>query len=494
MSWGVLVADFNNDGRDDQLVMRHSGAEDQIQLQQPDGTFRPYDRAIPGGLQVGHFPSADRHGCAAGDVNADGRTDLYCMLGGDGGEGVKSNELWIQQPDGTFAANQAAAWGVDDPFGRGRRPLLFDFDHIGPASDLYITNHGPRADGQRTENVLFLNNDAPAGRFTEKAVSATGSHGGVCVTSGSWDNDSFQDLVVCGDQLHLFHNDADPGGGRVTTQRDFLTGTPVAFPEDAKLADVNADGWPDLVIVTKTQLQVRLNLGAAATPTLRFPLGFSARLVDGKSVSVGDLTADGAPDIYVVQGSEPGPGGPRNAPDRLFAGPSWAEVGIPSVDTGTGDDSEFISIAGRKAVIVTNGRDFSRGPVQTITFSPASAEPPPQPPPAPAAAPPPVPPPTTTQALPSLPDPARVILLPDARRCVARRALRLRIQSSAIALRSAVVRVNGTRVRTVSRAELGSPVRLRRPPRRRFTVEVVVQTADGRALRRSRTYRRCRRG
>jgi hypothetical protein len=374
MSWGITVADFNGDGRDDFLATRHSGAEDQIQLQKPDGSFEPDLLHFPAGNPPGHLPSADRHGCTAGDVNGDHQVDLYCMIGADGGEGVKSNELWIAQPDGTYM-NRAAAWGVSDPYGRGRLPLLFNFDHIGASDDLYITNFGPRADGKRSANILYLNNDPTnTGPFVEKQVSASGTTAGTrCIADGDFARDSYLDLVVCGSQLHLFYNGPDGGdGGRLTEARDFLLGTPVDFPTDATLSDVNGDGWDDLVVVTRTELQIRLNLGAG-NPNPRFPISFRAPLVDGRSVSVGDLTGDGFPDVYVVQGIANGPKGAHNAPDKLFTGPNWTPLAVPQAYDGTGDDSAFIDVLGRKVLIVTNGRDYSRGPVQFISFSPNNA-------------------------------------------------------------------------------------------------------------------------
>ena len=64
----------------------------------------------------------DRHGCAAGDVNRDGRTDYECAVGRTLANQVKTapndNELWLQQRDGGFT-DVGTAWGVGDPRGRG---------------------------------------------------------------------------------------------------------------------------------------------------------------------------------------------------------------------------------------------------------------------------------------------------------------------------------------------------------------------------------------
>jgi hypothetical protein len=203
------------------------------------------------------FPVRDRHGCTAGDINRDGRVDLHCGIGAGSGEGTKQDELWIAQPDGTYV-NQVASWGLVDPYGRGRRSLMFDFNNDG-LLDLYTTNLGFRADGQRSENILWVNHGDPATRgsgFVEQRVGATGSWGERCVADGDWNNDGRRDFLVCGPQtsvaLHLFENQA----GTDMIRSDGLLGPAVNSPRDATLADLNRDGWEDLLIVTTGQLQI----------------------------------------------------------------------------------------------------------------------------------------------------------------------------------------------------------------------------------------------
>jgi hypothetical protein len=353
-SWdqGTVVSDFNGDGLDDFLVTRHHFSdEDHTQLQKPDGSF---GRGFT-------FPPIDRHGCAAGDVNGDGLVDIYCMHGGGEGTAVKENELWIARPGGTYV-DEAALWGVTDPYGRGRRPVLFDFNNDGRL-DLYITNYtdeGPRPDGQRNENILYLNTGST---FVEHRVTATGSWGSTCVNVGDWNGDGLLDLLVCGPELHLFRN---IGGLDTQLADDLLGAQSVTSPRDAALSDLNGDGKVDLIIVQQKQLQIRLNLGSGA----RFSqIAYSASLVDGMAVAVGDLTGDGHPDVYVVQGSATGG---RNADDLLLEGPGWTAVGVPPAYRGVGSTVEFINVSGRPVALVTNGHLTAHGPIQFVSLRPAS--------------------------------------------------------------------------------------------------------------------------
>jgi hypothetical protein len=288
--------------------------------------------------------------------------------------------------------------------------------------------------------------------------------------------------------LNLFHN--NNGIDTEAAPRNFLLDPPVAFPQDATLTDVNGDGWDDIVVITRATLQIRLNLGAG-NPNPRFPISFSAPLVDGKSVSVGDLTGDGRQDVYVVEGVQNGgPDGAFNVPDKLFTGPSWSQLPIPQADVGTGDNSEFLTVGGRKALIVTNGRDFARGPIQLISFQPATVPPPP-PPPGPGPPPPPPPPPVGTTKLAKLPKAADVVRLPSTRRCATKRSVRIRIKTAAgVKFTSAEVFVNSKRVKRVTK-NLTATISLRKLPKRKFTLKVVVTTSDGRKLSRSGKYRPC---
>ena len=88
----------------------------------------------------------------------------------------------------------------------------------------------------------------------------------------------------------------------------------------------------------------------------------------------------------------------------------------------------------------------------------------------------------------------QVIRLPSNRRCVSRRRFRIRLRRpGGLALRSAVVHVNGKRVKVVRGRRLRAVVDLRGLPRGRFRVRITVTTRAGRTLAASRRYRTCAR-
>ena len=87
---------------------------------------------------------------------------------------------------------------------------------------------------------------------------------------------------------------------------------------------------------------------------------------------------------------------------------------------------------------------------------------------------------------------AKIIKLPAAKACVSRRRLTIRlVRPKATALVSAVVLVNGRRVKTVKGTRITAPVNLTGLPKGRFTVKITATTADGRKVTGTRRYRTC---
>jgi streptogramin lyase len=105
---------------------------------------------------------------------------------------------------------------------------------------------------------------------------------------------------------------------------------------------------------------------------------------------------------------------------------------------------------------------------------------------------PPTPPPVTPPAKAALPVFSKLVTLPSARVCVSRRlfSIRLRVPASSTVV-EAQVSVNGKKVAVRRGKRLRSTVDLRKLPKGRFKVEVVLKLADGRKVRDSRRYRTC---
>jgi len=89
-------------------------------------------------------------------------------------------------------------------------------------------------------------------------------------------------------------------------------------------------------------------------------------------------------------------------------------------------------------------------------------------------------------------EPASAIGLRSSRRCVSRRAFRIRLRAPrGDRLRFARVVVNGRSVRVLRGRRLRAPVVLRGLPRGRYTVRVTAVTVRGRRVKETRAYRTC---
>ena len=87
---------------------------------------------------------------------------------------------------------------------------------------------------------------------------------------------------------------------------------------------------------------------------------------------------------------------------------------------------------------------------------------------------------------------AAIIRLPSSKACVSKRRLRIRlVRPKTTALVSAVVLVNGKRVKVVKGVRITAPIDLAGLPKGRFTVKLTATTADGRTVTGTRKYRTC---
>jgi FG-GAP-like repeat len=366
ISFDAVVQDFNGDALPDFLIGHHGTAAMQMFVNDGDGTFTEPNPNM--------FDRPDRHDCASADVNQDGRPDIACAIGADHGVGVKRNQLWIQNAGPPLGfTDSGVADGIADPFGRGRAPLLFDANNDG-LPDLFMQSEPGRPDGYPSPNRFYVNggggvfHDAPAFGLDIDLPARTLGTG--CVQAADVNSDGFQDVMLCAqDHLHIFLNQ----GGTHFVDASASLGVAGDSPNDATLQDVNGDGVPDLLEVTKGTFVVRPQQQGVFQPA-----AFSYPLTSGVAVAAGDANADGKPDVYLVQaGSVSG-----NVADVMLLNASsgstvsFVSMTIPQVSTGIGQSAFPIDYDGNGLTdfLVLNGQN-QPGPLELIAFFPTTGGP-----------------------------------------------------------------------------------------------------------------------
>jgi hypothetical protein len=349
--WGMVVADFNNDGHEDIFICGHD-ANDRIWYWTASGY-------VPSAFV---FANSDRHDCDAADVDGDGLLDLYCAVGADLGHGKGPKELWLQDAGNAF--QKASNFGAEDIYGRGRIPVFFDLDHDG-WPDIYLSNDSTPRPKSDEININHVYRNQRNGKFLEVKTLATGPRGFRCVAKGDVNGDGWDDLVTCNEQKngHVYLNNH---------ANDFteLAAPAIASWRDARLADMNGDGRDDLVVLTNTnRVQIWLNTGSA-------PYFTSAALDEllpaaSKALTIGDFDHDGRADVYVVLARLDCLDSLHDtAPDPVYwgrPGGTWLKETQPQDYDGCG---HLAATVDGSTVVLQNGGTGYEGPAYLIRWGP----------------------------------------------------------------------------------------------------------------------------
>ena len=248
---GVAAGDINNDGLTDLYFVSNMG-ENKLYLNK--GGLRFEDITATAHVQSN---SSWNTGVSMVDINNDGYLDIYlCSVSGlldfEG-----RNELFINNGDGTFS-EKAAEYGLDHK-GFATQAYFFDYDKDNDL-DVYIVNHavhttlshGPASAREKRVPLVgdvLLKNEG--GKFTDASESA-GIYGGVngyglSAAIADYNNDGWDDIYVCNDfheEDYYYLNNQD-GTFRESLASAFATISRFSMGSDA--ADINNDGYPDLI-------------------------------------------------------------------------------------------------------------------------------------------------------------------------------------------------------------------------------------------------------
>jgi hypothetical protein len=291
----VTAADVNNDGVLG-IYVTNDAMENYFFENNGNGTFA--DKAIAWGLAYGESgQNVSSMGPAVGDVNRDGRLDMfipdlnYCTLLVQGEDGFQHR---TQTAGLSVVMGQYTSWG----------PVLFDYDNDGWL-DLYTT-HGDAHHEYIEEDTLVRNKGD--GTFEDVSVRSgpyfQEKYVGRGATYGDYDKDGDLDLLVVNlnDYPNLLRND---GGNRnnwlqVEALLQFPTGTRYAIGARVTVTTGPLRQIADLVptVGYLSQADPRLHFGlgkagAADRVEIRWPDGAVERLENVKANQILKLVHEG---------------------------------------------------------------------------------------------------------------------------------------------------------------------------------------------------------
>jgi enediyne biosynthesis protein E4 len=252
---GVAVGDINNDGLVDVYFSANQG-ENKLYLNK--GNFKFEDITKQAGVSV---KSGWCTGVAMVDINNDGYLDIYVSRSGWEHPIFRANVLLINNKDLTFT-DKAAAYGLNDDSYSTQASFL-DYDKDGDL-DMFLLNHSrllisnsydvtKRYEKTRTKyvgNKLYNNNK---GKYLDVSDSVgifgPPSNYGLGVAYSDVNSDGWIDLYTSNDYTEkdkLFFNDQ---GKLFYDVSDSLLTHMSQFSMGVDIADINNDGWQDIVTV-----------------------------------------------------------------------------------------------------------------------------------------------------------------------------------------------------------------------------------------------------
>ena len=289
--YGVVTADFNNDGLTDIFTI---GLYENNHLYMNTGHFKFIDeskkRGVSGKKNKNDITKELNLGACAGDFDNDGQIDIYTS------SLTTKNRIYHNSGEGNFTDYSNISGGVGKPTDRTNAVISGDVDNDGDL-DLFICN-------ENTTNRFYLNNGA--GIFTEvtKDVNLTSRFGGTGASFSDIDNDGDLDLFVTNwsAKNKLYKNLlVESGKLKFTDFTDSANVGGYVFTKSNGIvfSDIDNDGDMDLFVAnrkTSNEFYINNGKGIFSNQTKKY---FGNDSLKSYGVVITDFDYDGYKDLYL---------------------------------------------------------------------------------------------------------------------------------------------------------------------------------------------------
>lgn len=257
---GVAAGDLNGDGLIDLYFTSNMG-QNKLYLNEGNLQFREVTEMSGAAGREGPWKT----GVTMADVNGDGRLDIHVAYSGQVRDESRANQLFVNlgnDDDGLPRfEDQAAEWGLAST-AYSNQIYFFDFDLDGDL-DAILLNHNPNSmpvlNEVKTAEILKIDDPLRGvrlfrqdkGKFTDITVKAGISSSaltyGLGVGISDLNADGWPDFYVSNDYAVPDYMYINNGDGTFTDKLAQGLGHNSQFSMGNDVADVNNDGWPDIV-------------------------------------------------------------------------------------------------------------------------------------------------------------------------------------------------------------------------------------------------------